>query len=267
MNPGDLDWGGLHAIAQQVDFWPRTAQGDIIPRIQGAEVIILNKCRVDEALLAASPSLRWIGVTGTGTDMIDIDACRRHNVAVANVPGYSTESVAQHTFALLLELTNATGQRSQTVRDGHWQVDVPASYGIQNHTELWGKTFGVVGYGAIGKAAARIANGFGMKVLAYARTLRDEYKADGVEFVPLNELLQRCDIISLHCPATPETNKMIGPAELAQMKQGAILLNTARGALIDEEAVAKFAKNGHILYVPFYFYILKKQYIKIEWDI
>ena len=197
-------------------------------------------------MLDACPRLRWVGLTATGTDSLDLEACRRHGVAVANVPGYSTNSVAQHAFALLLEVANGTAARAASLRDGYWQTGVPDSYGIRPHFELAGRTFGVVGYGAIGRAAARIANGFGMRVIAYTRHVKPEYAADGVEFVPFEQLLEDSDVVSLHCPATAETRGMINETALAAMKPGAILLNTARGALVDEAAVCTALKSGHL---------------------
>lgn len=246
VNQGDLDWTPLYGLSPQVELWPRTPKELVAPRLAGAACAIGNRCSLDEAVLSACPELKWVGITGTGTDGLDLAACRRHGVRVANVPGYSTESVAQHVFALLLELTNGTSRRAWSLREGWWQAGVPQSYGLRPHMELAGKTFGVVGYGAIGRAAARIARGFGMRVLVYTRTARQT--EDGVEFVPLAQLLARCEVISLHCPATPETKRMIGPEQLALMKQGTILVNTARGALVDEAAVAAAAHSGHILY-------------------
>lgn len=248
MNEGDLNWAQLQTLATSVTLWPRTEPNEIIARIGDAEGIVLNKCRIEETVLAACTHLKWIGITATGTDAVDLAACRKRGIAVANVPGYSTQSVAQHTFALLLELTNAVAKRSQTVADGFWQVGVPESYGIGQHTELWGKTFGIVGYGAIGQAVGRIAQGFGMNVVAFARTQRPEHQASGVTFLPLDEVLRQSDVISLHCPATAETTGMIGAPQLAMMKPGAMLLNTARGALIDEAAVAQSAAAGHVFY-------------------
>ena len=156
--------------------------------------------------------------------------------------------MAQHGFALLLELANSIAGRAASLRDGYWQTGVPDSYGIHPHFELAGRTFGVVGYGAIGRAAARIAKGFGMRVLAYTRHVKPEYAADGVEFVPFEQLLEDSDVVSLHCPATAETRGIINEAALAAMKPGAILLNTARGALVDEAAVCAALKSGHLGY-------------------
>lgn len=248
VRPGDLDWSGLYDLADVVEEYPRTPPEQLIDRLRDADFAVSNKCRIDDAVLDACPRLRWVGLTATGTDSLDLEACRRHGVAVANVPGYSTNSVAQHTFALLLELANGTAARAASLRDGYWQTGVPDSYGIHPHFELAGRTFGVVGYGAIGRAAARIANGFGMRVIAYTRHVKPEYAADGVEFVSFEQLLEDSDVVSLHCPATAETRGMMNEAALAAMKPGAILLNTARGALVDEAAVCAALKSGHLGY-------------------
>ncbi|MDY4166423.1 MAG: D-2-hydroxyacid dehydrogenase [Fournierella sp.] len=248
VRPGDLDWTGLYDLADVVEEYPRTPPEQLIDRLRDADFAVSNKCRIDDAVLDACPRLRWVGLTATGTDSLDLEACHRHGVAVANVPGYSTESVAQHGFALLLELANSIAGRAASLRDGYWQTGVPDSYGIHPHFELAGRTFGVVGYGAIGRAAARIAKGFGMWVLAYTRHVKPEYAADGVEFVPFEQLLEDSDVVSLHCPATAETRGIINEAALAAMKPGAILLNTARGALVDEAAVCAALKSGHLGY-------------------
>ena len=248
VRPGDLDWTGLYDLADVVEEYPRTPPEQLIDRLRDADFAVSNKCRIDDAVLDACPRLRWVGLTATGTDSLDLEACHRHGVAVANVPGYSTESVAQHGFALLLELANSIAGRAASLRDGYWQTGVPDSYGIHPHFELAGRAFGVVGYGAIGRATARIAKGFGMRVLAYTRHVKPEYAADGVEFVPFEQLLEDSDVVSLHCPATAETRGIINEAALAAMKPGAILLNTARGALVDEAAVCAALKSGHLGY-------------------
>lgn len=246
VRPGDLDWTELYDLADVVEEYPRTGYELLADHLRDADFAVSNKCRIDDAVLDACPRLRWVGLTATGTDSLDLEACRRHGVAVANVPGYSTNSVAQHAFALLLEVANGTAARAASLRDGYWQTGLPDSYGIRPHFELAGRTFGVVGYGAIGRTAARIAHGFGMRVIAYTRHVKPEYAADGVEFVPFEQLLEDSDVVSLHCPATAETRGMINETALAAMKPGAILLNTARGALVDEAAVCTALKSGHL---------------------
>ena len=246
MHEGDLDWSGVKALIPDTTSYVRTAYEEIAPRIGDAEVVFLNKCRMDEAILAQCPNLKFVGIIATGTDNLDLDACRRHGVAVANVPGYSTYSVAQMTFSLLLAIVQCAERYDRAVKDGLWQLDIPAGYGLLPQMELYGKTFGVYGYGSIGRQTARIARAFGMRVLVCTRTIRPEYAADGVEFVPFADLLKESDVLSLHCLATPQTRGLIGAEALAQMKPGAILLNTARGALVDEAAVTAALRSGQL---------------------
>ena len=244
MLPGDLDWSGVRALVPEITCYGRTAPEEIVPRIRDAEVVFLNKCRVDEAVLAQCPKLKWIGIIATGTDNLDLEACRRHGVLVANVPGYSTYSVAQMTFSLLLAICQCADRYDRLVQDGRWRVEDPAEYRLLPQIELLGKTFGIYGYGSIGRQTARIAKAFGMQVLVCTRTVRPEYAADGVEFVDFDNLLARSDVLSLHCPATPATKGLINAEALAKAKPGMILLNTARGALVDEAAVAAALEKG-----------------------
>ena len=274
MEEGDLDWSGVKALVPDTTSYVRTAYEEIAPRIGDADIVLLNKCRMDEEILQQCPNLKWVGIIATGTDNLDLEACRRHGVAVANVPGYSTYSVAQMTFSLLLAICQCADRYDRLVQDGRWrtedpaayrlaicqcaerynravkqgcwQLDIPESIGLLPQMELYGKTYGVYGYGSIGRQSARIARAFGMEVLVCTRTVRPEYAADGVEFVDYDTLLRRCDILSLHCPATPQTRGLVNAEALAKMKPGAILLNTARGALVDEEAVAAALHSGQL---------------------
>ena len=243
---GDLDWSGVEALVSDVTRYGRTAPEEVVPRIGDAEIVFLNKCRIDETVLARCPKLRWVGIIATGTDNLDLQACRRHGVAVANVPGYSTYSVAQMTFSLLLAICQCAERYNRAMKAGHWQLDIPAEYGLLPQMELLDKTFGVYGYGSIGRQTARIARAFGMKVLVCTRTVRPEYADHGVEFVDVDTLLARSDVLSLHCPAAPATRGLINAGALAKAKPGMILLNTARGALVDEQAVADALKNGKL---------------------
>ena len=244
---GDLDWSGVKALVPDITRYGRTAQEEVVPRIGDAEIVFLNKCRIDEAVLAQCPKLRWVGIIATGTDNLDLKA-RRHGVPVANVPGYSTYSVAQMTFSLLLAICQCADRYHRLVQDGHWRTEEPAAYGLLPQVELLGKTFGIYGYGSIGRQTARIAKAFGMEVLVCTRTVRPAYAADGVEFVDFDTLLARSDVLSLHCPATPATRGLMSREALAKMKPGAILLNTARGALVDEEAVADALESGKLAF-------------------
>ena len=246
MEEGDLDWSGVKALIPDTTSYVRTAYEEIAPRIGDAEFVFLNKCRMDEQILSQCPNLKWVGIIATGTDNLDLEACRRHGVSVANVPGYSTYSVAQMTFSLLLAICQCAERYDRAVKDGFWQLGIPQSYGLLPQMELYGKTFGVYGYGSIGRQSARIAKAFGMRVLVCTRTVRPEYAADGVEFVDLDTLLWQSDVLSLHCPATPQTRGLISAEALQKMKRGAILLNTARGALVDEAAVTEALHTGQL---------------------
>lgn len=248
MEPGDLDWSGLRALVPDVTEYVRTPYDQIAQRIGDAELVVLNKCRMDEEILSKCPNLRWVGIIATGTDNLDLEACRRHGVSVANVPAYSTYSVAQMAFSLLLAICQCPERQDKALRDGYWQLEIPAGYGILPQVELYGKTFGVCGYGNIGRQTARLARAFGMEVLVWTRTVRPEYAQDGVTFVDLDTLLAKSDIVSLHCPATPATRGLVNGEALAKMKPGAILLNTARGALVDEAAVTQALTSGHLGY-------------------
>ena len=246
MEEGDLDWSGVKALIPDTTSYVRTAYEEIAPRIGDAEFVFLNKCRMDEQILSQCPNLKWVGIIATGTDNLDLEACRRHGVSVANVPGYSTYSVAQMTFSLLLAICQCAERYDRAVKDGFWQLGIPQSYGLLPQMELYGKTFGVYGYGSIGRQSARIAKAFGMRVLVCTRTVRPEYAADGVEFVDLDTLLRQSDVLSLHCPATPQTRGLISAEALQKIKRGAILLNTARGALVDEAAVTEALHTGQL---------------------
>lgn len=246
MEEGDLDWSGVKALIPDTTSYVRTAYEEIAPRIGDAEFVFLNKCRMDEQILSQCPNLKWVGIIATGTDNLDLEACRRHGVSVANVPGYSTYSVAQMTFSLLLAICQCAERYDRAVKDGLWQLGIPQSYGLLPQMELYGKTFGVYGYGSIGRQSARIAKAFGMRVLVCTRTVRPEYAADGVEFVDFDTLLQQSDVLSLHCPATQQTRGLIDADALHKMKRGAILLNTARGALVEEAVVTEALHTGQL---------------------
>ena len=245
MEPGDLDWSGVKALVPDTVSYVRTAYEEIAPRIGDADLVLLNKCRIDESILAQCPNLKWVGIIATGTDNLDLEVCRRHGVAVANVPGYSTYSVAQMTFSLLLAICQCAERYNHAMKAGHWQLDIPAEYGLLPQMELLDKTFGVYGYGSIGRQTARIARAFGMNVLSYSRTRRPEGEALA-RYVDLDTLLAQSDFVSLHCPLTPATAKLINADTLAKMKDGAILINTSRGGLVDEAAVKAALESGRL---------------------
>lgn len=244
LHEGDLDWQMACSLVDEVDSYTRTTYDQAYDRLKDADYAICNKCTLDEALFSRLPKLKWIGETSTGTDNVDLKAARKHGVAVANVPGYSTHSVAQLTFALMLQICQCPHRHEQAMREGHWQLNVPQSYGIMPQQELYGKTLGIVGFGDIAKQVAAIAQAFGMNILCHTRT---EKLAQGIRFVSLDELLASSDIISLHCPLTEATREIICEQSLSKMKNGAILINTARGALVNDVAVCNALKSGALL--------------------
>lgn len=242
-NPGDVSWDEL-ADHGELTVYDRTAKEDVVSRIADAEIVFLNKTPVDAAVFDACPRLKMIGILATGYNIVDIAAAKAHGVTVCNVPGYSTGAVAQMTFALLLEMTQCVGGHSAAVHAGQWQNCPDFYFWNAPLSELAGKTMGLIGYGAIGQAVGAIAQAFGMHLLVTAR--HEKPVPEGAEFVALDALLARSDVVSLHCPQTAENLHMIGAAALAKMKDGAILLNTARGGLIDEQAVADALKSGRL---------------------
>ncbi|MBV6498426.1 MAG: putative 2-hydroxyacid dehydrogenase [Prosthecobacter sp.] len=243
-NPGDLSWAPLEAIAP-CEIHPRTPVSETIARCADAEVVITNKAPLTREIIEALPRLRYIGVTATGYNIVDTAAARERGIVVSNVPGYSTPAVAQLVFALLLELTNHVGHHARTVRDGRWTACPDFCYWDHPLIELSGRTLGIVGYGDIGSAVARIALAFGMKVLAARR----EWKTPppvGVTPADMDEIFSQSDAITLHCPLTDATRHLVCDRTLALMKPDAFLINTGRGPLVDEAALARALNDGRI---------------------
>jgi glycerate dehydrogenase len=244
-NPGDLDWAPLAALGELV-LHDRTPADEIVARAAGAEAVLTNKTPLTAAMLAALPGLRYAGVLATGVNVIDVDAARAAGITVTNVPAYSTPGVAQAVFALLLELTNQTGRLSADVHAGRWQACEDFSFWDGDLVELDGLTLGIVGYGDIGRRVARIAAALGMHVTAATRSRRPGTVEDGVEFLAIDDLFGTADVVSLHCPLSPETTRLVNAARLAAMKPTAYLINTARGGLVDEQALAEALSAGRI---------------------
>ncbi len=244
VNPGDLSWDVLNSFGE-VTVYPRTPYEQAAERIGDAEIVLINKTNFDATLMDKCPNLKLICVLATGYNVVDCNAAKERGILVCNVPAYSTNSVAQFTFALLLELCHQVGAHSQAVHRGDWSNCPDFCFWYTPQAELNGKTIGIIGFGSIGQTVGKIAKTFGLNVLAYSRTIREEGKAIA-EYVSLDELLAKSDIISLHCPMTPETDKIINAATIEKMKDGVILLNTARGGVIDEDAVAFALGTGKI---------------------
>ena len=244
VNPGDLSWDCLKQFGQ-VTVYPRTAPEDVISRIGDAEIVLINKVPVTAQLLDACPSIRLICVLATGYNVVDCEAAKQRGIPVCNVPAYGTDAVAQFTFSLLLELCNRVGHHDRLVHQGDWAACPDFCFWTTPQMELAGKTIGILGFGRIGRAVGKIARAFGMNVLAYNRSRCPEGEAIGT-YVDLDTLLENSDIVSLHCPLTPETNGIINADTIAKMKDGAILLNTARGPLLNEQDVAAALRSGKL---------------------
>ena len=243
-NPGDLSWDEFAALGE-LTVYDRTAQEDAAARIGDAEVVFINKVRLTDEIFAACPNLKLVSILATGYNIVDLAAAKRRGITVCNVPGYSTRAVVQMTFALLLEICQQVGLHSGAVHTGRWQTCSDFCFWDRPLIELDGKTMGIVGYGAIGSAVGTVAQALGMKLLVTAR--HEKPVPEGARFVSLPELLAQSDVVSLHCPQTAENARMIDAGALAQMKDGAILINTARGGLLDEQAVADALRSGKLL--------------------
>ena len=244
LNPGDLNWTPLTALGN-VTLYDRTAPDQLIERVKDADMVLVNKVKMNRQTLEQLPNLRYIGVTATGYDIIDWKAARELGIVVTNVKGYSTESVAQLTFALLLELTHRVGLHADSVRAGDWARNPDFCYWKTPLVELSGKTLGVVGFGDIGKRVAAIGSAFGMKVLVNRRHT-DEQPPEGIRYVDQATLFAESDAVSLHCPATDENRGFVNTDLLGQMKPTAFLINTSRGALINEADLAEALNNGRL---------------------
>ena len=240
---GDVSFTPLTSLCDMT-VYEYTMPEDIADRIGDAEVVLTNKCRISREVFEKCPNLKYIGVFATGYNNVDIDAAKERGAVVANVPGYSTNSVAQHTFALILHHYSSVSKYAEYTGKGEWCFSKLFTHFGPPLYELAGKTLGIVGYGAIGKAVAKIAWAFGMNVLVHTRTAPKD--TDGIEVVGLDELLRRADIVTLHCPLTPDTEKLINERTLSLMKPTALLINTSRGGTIDEPALRKALDEGKI---------------------
>lgn len=240
LNPGDLSWKQIESFGE-LTVYDRTKPEEIVDRCRDANIILTNKVPVTEANMAALPHLKMIGVTATGYNIIDVQAAAKRKIVVCNVPAYGTASVAQHTFALLLELTNQVGKHAASVAAGEWVKAPDFSYQKAPITELAGKTLGIVGWGNIGQQTARIAHAFDMQVLYYNPSKKENAFA---KQVPMPELFAKSDFISLHCPLKPENMGFVNKELLETMKPSAYIINTSRGPLINEQHLAD-ALNSH----------------------
>ncbi len=242
LNPGDLSWQPLGELGELV-VHARTTPAELAERVAGADILLTNKTKLDDHALSLSPTLKGVVVLATGVNVVDVEAARRRGVPVCNAPGYGTASVVEHTFALLFELCRAVGQHERATRAGEWSLNPDFCFWKSPQRELAGLHFGVVGFGSIGRKVANVALALGMQVLATPSRRSAE---PGVRTLELEALLREADVVSLHCPLTPATEALVRWERLTTMKPSALLLNTARGALVREADLAAALQQGVI---------------------
>lgn len=245
LNPGDMYWKDIEQCGDLV-VYDRTPTEKIIERINDAEILLTNKTVLTKEILQKTPSVKYIGVMATGYNVVDTIAAKELGMIVTNVPAYSTNSVAQLVFAIMLEFCHHVGEHNRAVHDGAWTNSIDFAFWNYPLIELADKTMGIIGFGGIGQATARIATAFGMKVIVYNRTKRLEMETDRIKFVGIEEVLSQSDFISLHCPLTDQTKGLINKDSIAKMKDGVFLINTARGPIINEQDVADALNNGKL---------------------
>lgn len=244
LNPGDLSWKGMEALGELV-VYDRTSPSEVMERSANAEVLITNKTVITAEHMAALPQLKYIGVLATGYNVVDIDEARHRGIVVTNIPAYSTASVAQMVFAHVLNITQRVGYYANENAKGRWSNSIDFCYWDTNLIELEGKKMGIVGLGNIGQATARIAQAFGMEILVFT-SKEQSALPKGMKKVTLDELFAQSDVVSLHCPLTPDTKEMVNAARLRTMKPSAILINTGRGPLVNEQDLADALNEGRI---------------------
>ena len=244
VNPGDLSWETLEALGD-VEVYPRTAPEDVIDRCFNAEIILTNKVVINKQILVSLPRLKYIGVLATGYNVVDVDTASDLDIIVTNIPAYSTDSVVQMTFAHILTMTNRVEHYTQQNRNGRWSYNPDFVYWDTPLIELAGKTMGIVGLGNIGMKVAQLARCFGMEVYAFT-SKASSLLPEGIQKTTFEGLLSVSDILSLHCPLNHSTREMINASSLAKMKEGALLINTGRGPLVNEADVAEALRSGHL---------------------
>ncbi len=245
-NPGDLSWDGISKYGDYTCY-DRTSPDKVIERAKGANILIINKTVLDRGMLEAlKPELEYIGLQSTGYNVVDCDAAKELGITVSNIPSYSTNAVAQQVFAFILNITNRISMHAEAVRNGEWCDCPDFCFWKAPLTELAGKNIGIIGFGSIGKRVAELAEAFGMNILAYSPRKKDKGNLKNVCFVELDELLINSDFVTCHVPLTNETNKLINSETISLMKSNAVLINTSRGPVVDEKALADALNTGKI---------------------
>lgn len=245
LNPGDLSWDEMKRSGEVV-VYDRTPADKVVERAMNAEVIFTNKTPVDEQAIKQLPALKFIGVLATGFNIVDVEAAKQKGIVVSNVPGYGTASVVQLTFALLLELCHHVQRHSDSVMEGRWSNSADFSFWDYPLIELAEKTIGIVGFGEIGRKVADVATAFGMNVIGHSRSQTDQQHRKNFKWASLPELLEQSDVVSIHCPLTPETMGLLNKKSLELMKASAFLLNTSRGPIAVDEDLANALNNDVI---------------------
>ena len=247
LNPGDLSYDCMNQFGEVTLYQRTDSEEETIRRIGDSEIILVNKVPITQNVLSACPNIKLICVQATGYNIVDVEACAKRGIPVTNVPSYGTAAVAQFTMALILEMCHRIGLHNHSVHQGDWAQAETFCYWLTPQMELSGKTLGIIGFGRIGQAVGKLAKAFGMKVIAYNRSQTDAGRAVA-EYVDLDTIFAESDIISLHCPQTAETEKLINADTIAKMRDGAMLVNTARGGLVDEEALVDALESGKLRY-------------------
>ena len=246
-NPGDLSWDFLKKYSDDVTVYERTSPDEVVKRAKGADILIINKTVLNaDTLKALQPELKYIGLQSTGYNVVDLETATQLGITVCNIPSYSTNAVAQQVFAFILHFTNSVDLHSESVHNGDWTSCPDFCYTLSPLAELDGKTLGIIGFGSIGRRVAEIAETFGMKVLINSRSRKDLSAFKSAEQVELSNLLPSSDYITCHCPLTAETENLINTNTLLQMKKTAVLINTSRGPVVDEKALADALNSGRI---------------------
>ncbi|NNE76180.1 MAG: D-2-hydroxyacid dehydrogenase [Pricia sp.] len=247
LNPGDLNWKGLEELGELI-VHDRTAYDNtkILEAIDGAEIIFTNKTPLPREVLQKANSVKYVGVLATGYNMVDVETAIDRGIVVTNVPSYGTTTVAQMTIALLLEMCHHVGEHNRAVQNGEWTKSKDFSFWNFPLIELEGKTMGIIGFGRIGQATAKLAQAFGMHILTTGSHKRPELESESCRYTDLDELLAKSDVVSLHCPLTDETEGMINRSNISKMKDGVMIINTSRGQLVVEKDLKEALNNGKV---------------------
>ena len=245
-NPGDLSWDAIKEMGE-LTVYDRTTPEEVLERCTGSEIIFTNKVILNSETIEQLPELKYIGVLATGTNVVDLNFAKERGICVTNIPGYSTDSVVQHVLALMLHFSSKVSIHNDAVQQGDWVNSIDFSFTLGTLNELSGKTLGIIGLGTIGRKLARVADAMGMKIVAAHQSSMDRLELPyEVEWLPVDEVFALADFLSLNCPLTPETEKVVNAEHLKKMKSSAIVINTGRGPLVDEQALADALNNGTI---------------------